>query len=476
MRHDLRENLAPLLTLAGAAVAGPALLLGFVGHHAVHLSGTVHFAGVGVSALAAAAAAVALTAVGARRNDGRTVLVGTAFSVMAALLALHGLATPGILIGQNGLIALTGGATLPVGGAVLALTALPSLRRPRDVRRLVVLEGALIAAVLALGALGMLDPSLVPGVPAAGSAAALTLLAVGLAFYALLAVRALNTYVLTRRANDLVVVLGIAWLTAALPPALMLNYVQLGWWLGHGFELAGIVLVGIAVARDLQRAEASHPLVGDLRGASLVDAEEAFLGGRVRSLMLRLAEKDESTEEHTRRVALRAVHVGEELGLPPGRLRNLAMGGLLHDMGKLQVPDSILKKPDDLDERERAVVQCHTTWGYRLLGDLGGFPEPVRRLVRDHHERLDGTGYPAGRTADDLDLDTRILTVCDIYDALISARIYRAAWTHDRALGLLRDEAGTALDVRCVAALERVLANERPVARHATVRQPLHAT
>jgi HD-GYP domain-containing protein (c-di-GMP phosphodiesterase class II) len=216
-------------------------------------------------------------------------------------------------------------------------------------------------------------------------------LAVGLVLDALLAVRALNTYLLTRRAGDL-------------------------------FVVAGIVLAGIALTRDLQRAQASHPLVGDLRGASLVDAEEAFLGGRARSLMLRLAAKDGSTQEHTRRVALRAVYVGEELGLPPGRLRNLARGGLLHDMGKLQVPDSILKKPAALDERERALVHCHPTWGYRLLGDLGGFPAPVRRLVRDHHERLDGSGYPVGRTADDLDLDTRILTVCEVYDALISTR------------------------------------------------------
>ena len=86
------------------------------------------------------AAAVALTIVGARRNDGRTVLLGTAFTVMAALLALHGLATPGIILAYNGLVGFTGAATLPVGGAVLALSALPSLRRPRGVGRLLVLQ------------------------------------------------------------------------------------------------------------------------------------------------------------------------------------------------------------------------------------------------------------------------------------------------------------------------------------------------
>ena len=76
----------------------------------------------------------------------------------------------------------------------------------------------------------------------------------------------------------------------------------------------------------------------------------------------------------------------------------------------------------------------------------------------DHHERLDGAGYPHGRTALDLDLETRILTVCDVYDALLSVRVYRDAWTHDKAIGLLREQSGSAFDPGCVAALERVLA------------------
>ena len=96
-----------------------------------------------------------------------------------------------------------------------------------------------------------------------------------------------------------------------------------------------------------------------------------------------------------------------------------------------------------------------------LLGELGDFAADVRRLVLDHHERLDGSGYPRGLTQAQLDLETRILAVCDVYDALISPRVYRDAWTQERALGLLRDGAGELFDPRCVAALERVLAAER---------------
>ncbi len=126
-------------------------LLRFYGHKMVMFGWQVHFIGVGVSALVAAIAAIALTVVGVRRNDGRAVLVGTAFTVMAALLAIHGLATPGVLIGMNGVIALTGAATLPVGAAVLALSALPSLRRPTNLHALLLLDALAVAVVIALG-------------------------------------------------------------------------------------------------------------------------------------------------------------------------------------------------------------------------------------------------------------------------------------------------------------------------------------
>ncbi len=148
----------------------------------------------------------------------------------------------------------------------------------------------------------------------------------------------------------------------------------------------------------------------------------------------------------------------ERQGPPDG-----AIGGLVHDIGKLSVPDAILKKPAALDDDEYEVVQGHPEWGNRLLSELGGFSQAVRHLVRDHHERLDGAGYPRGLSAEEIDLDTRILTVCDVYDALISKRMYRPAWAHEDAMALLRRESGTAFDARCVAALERVVTGETAV-------------
>ena len=460
MRSLLRAQTASALLVCAVGVALPAATLILIGRKEAHPGALVHFYGVGFTAVAATVAAVALTVVGARRSDARTVLVGTAFSVMAALLALHGLATPGMLVGFNGLGAFTGGATLVVGAAILALAALPSVNRPQSVHRLLVLQVILLLAVVLVGTVGMLVPDLVPSVPEASSPLALALLAFGLLLYAFLGVRAINTFLLTRRNADMLVVIGLSFLGTALVGALVLSYMQLGWWLGHGFELLGILLVSIPVAIDLRRAQPSRSLTGGPRAGELVQAEHAFLGARVRALTMRLAEKDEYTEGHTRRVALRAVLVGEELGLAPNRLRVLATGGLLHDIGKLSVPDEILKKPDSLDDDEFAVIKRHPEWGHKLLGELGGFSDSVRRLVLDHHERLDGKGYPNGRSASDLDIETRILTVCDVYDALLSVRVYRDAWTHDKAIGLLHEQTGEAFDASCVRALERVLARD----------------
>jgi HD-GYP domain-containing protein (c-di-GMP phosphodiesterase class II) len=442
--------------LAGCAVV-PVAVLWLFGKRMVMPPLWVHFYGVGVSALVATTAAVLLTTAGARARDGRTVIVGGAFSVMAALLAVHGLVTPGVLVGPNGLIALSGGATLPVGAAVLVLSGLRYFMAPSSIPRVIALQCGLVALIASVSLVGVLAPGVVPPVPAPRSAAAWALFAVGLLLFGAVSVRAANTYLLTRRFADLVVVIGLVLLAAALYGAMVLSFMDLGWWLGHLFEVVGIALVGTSAAYDLRRGRRSRPLAGDLRAVEIVVSEEAYLGARVRALMVRLAEKDTSTEEHTRRVAALGVEVGEQLGLSSTRLRSLAIGGLLHDIGKLSVPDSILQKPASLDEDEYAVIKLHPERGCELLNELGGFDDGVKRLVLNHHERLDGQGYPRGLDPSELDLETRILTVCDVYDALVSTRVYRAAWSVEDALALVRKESGTAFDLRCVDALIRVL-------------------
>jgi HD domain len=451
----------PVLALGILLAIGPPSLMHFIASEQVAWGGIAHALFVGASAGAATVAAVVLTVAAARRGDGRSVMIGTAFAAMASLLVLHGIATPEVLFDDYGVVAFSGAATIPVGGALLALCTLPVLRGPRAVRPLLALQAALLTGIAGLGFVGLAFPNTVPGVPEPRSAAAWIALAVGLTLYGVVGWRAFRTYRLTHRGADLLVVVGVFWLASALAAALLLSYLDLGWWIGHGLEVLGIAAIGVPVALDLRREAQSRPLLGDLSPCELVAAEEAFLGSQVRALTRRLAERDEYTEVHTRRVALRSVQVGVALGLTPERLRVLAAGGLLHDMGKLSVPDEILKKPASLSDDEYEVVKRHSQWGDELLAQLG-FPREVRRLVRDHHERLDGSGYPFGAYGDQLDLETRIIGACDVYDALISPRVYRGAWTHEQALGFLHEHAGTVFDARVIDALDTVLERERP--------------
>jgi hypothetical protein len=170
-----------LAMLAAWAVGFPALLHYF-GHREAHFTAPVHFWLVATTASVAAASSIGLTVAGARARDGRTVLLGAAFSTMTALLAIHGIATPGIVVGANGIVALFGGASLPVGGAVLALSALPAMRRPFCIKWVIALQIALAVVVIGLGTLGLLVPSAVPSVPRAGSAPAILLLVAGALF------------------------------------------------------------------------------------------------------------------------------------------------------------------------------------------------------------------------------------------------------------------------------------------------------
>jgi hypothetical protein len=130
---------------------------------------------------------------------------------------------------------------------------------------------------MGLGVSAILSPSLVPSIPSASSPAALATLAASLLLFFLVGARAFRTFLLTRRVSDLVVAIGIVWLGTSLVAALTMTYMQLGWWLGHGLELDGILAVGIPVALDLARSVQSRPLSGDLHASDLVLAEEAFL-------------------------------------------------------------------------------------------------------------------------------------------------------------------------------------------------------
>ena len=352
----------------------PLLVLLSVGSTPVDLTSEAHFWPVVIAGGTAAVVATGLTLAGVRARDGRVILLGTAFSTTTALLMVHGFATPGVVVGMNGVIALAGGLSIPVGVGLLALTAIPGLRRPKRIAPLLVLQAVLAVGVLSLGAVALAFPSIVPMVPKAASPPAIALMVFGIGCLLVLSHRAVRTHTLTHRPADLLVVAGCAWLGVALFAQLWMGPGNVAFYGGHALEIGGIALIGIPTVLDLARVGASRPLVGDLTAVELVAAEEAYLGTRIRALLELLADRDASTEEHTRRVALLAARVAEELKLPACLRRDLAVGGLLHDVGKLSVPLEILQKPGPLDDAEFSEIRRHPEAGRKLLDELGGFP------------------------------------------------------------------------------------------------------
>jgi len=169
------------------------------------------------------------------------------------------------------------------------------------------------------------------------------------------------------------------------------------------------------------------------------------------------------TFEHSVRVAALAVGFGRHLGLSAELLWPLEVGSLLHDVGKIGVPDAVLLKPGPLTRKERLLMERHTLVGCAILEPLG-LPAEVLAVVRHHHERWDGRGYPSGLVAGDIPLLARLASLADAWDAMLSARPYRTKLGRLSALQEIRDQAGGQFDPKLAAAFFKFLCDSRDLA------------
>ncbi|CAM4094822.1 HD-GYP domain-containing protein [Deinococcus marmoris] len=173
---------------------------------------------------------------------------------------------------------------------------------------------------------------------------------------------------------------------------------------------------------------------------------DAACDAALRSLALILEARDSETRGHTDRVTELALRMAGALCWSPSQTRALRWGAYLHDIGKLDVPDAVLLKPGPLDAAEWTVMRSHVEAGLRFAAGLDALPEASLRVVRDHHERWDGQGYPAGKGGNEISLEGRVFALCDVYEALVSERPYKVAWTHEAALAEIGAQAGRHFD------------------------------
>lgn len=248
--------------------------------------------------------------------------------------------------------------------------------------------------------------------------------------------------------------------------------------------LFGRVMKGLVTAQELRHAQANlqeqHAAVSELsdtviQQAQKLDEYAATLEDRVRQrtaeleeaqldavTMLAVAtrEKDEDTGGHIQRIQRLTRATATALGLAAREAEALGRAAILHDVGKLHVPDAILRKPGPLTPEERAIMQQHTLSGERILPDRPFFAA-ARHIARSHHENVDGSGYPDGRQADAIPLEARIVRIVDVYDALTNRRSYKEAWPPERAREFLLENRGRMFDSDVLTAFIGVL-DERP--------------
>jgi len=215
----------------------------------------------------------------------------------------------------------------------------------------------------------------------------------------------------------------------------------------HARAAAGEMPAGPAMEAILAHGLPGHlPLIG-----ALSTAEDTLFIGDTRQ---------EAVAGHTDRVTRLAERLGERLGLDFDERRELRWGAYLHDLGKISLPDEILLYEGPLTAALRRQMQGHVQEGVRLAGQLPFLPQSVLDVIGAHHERWDGAGYPLGLRGEEIPLPARIFAICDVYDALSSARPYKKAWERADTLAYLRAVSGEQFDPQVVTALLDLLDGE----------------
>jgi putative nucleotidyltransferase with HDIG domain len=250
------------------------------------------------------------------------------------------------------------------------------------------------------------------------------------------------------------------WIVLGVPPKVQLKA------MGAVYLIdAGLAPIGLAVA--FAAAESSNAVVLALPLVALLTVFSHERRGRIdRELELRdayrgtafllgdVVEADDAyTGAHSRQVVDLTMSVVDELGLSPRDRRDAEFAALLHDVGKVRIPNEIINKRGPLTAEERAVIETHTIEGERMLHRVGGLLGSVGRIIRSCHERYDGSGYPDGLAGEQIPLVARIVACCDAFNAMTTDRPYRAALPHAEAVAELQRHSGTQFDPRVVDAL-----------------------
>lgn len=424
---------------------------------------THHFYIVSTTALVSLAISVIVGLIGLRQRNLQVVYVSLAFISLAAFFSMHGLATPGFILHDfTALVGVAAQLSVLTMSFWLLVASLPATNRFSAGlgRYAIFLLSVYTPAIILLGALALSNPLLAELIPVTNEplkyvTGALTFIMAAAAGY-----RYWQSYRYSSFPFQLAIAYTGGWIgvTQIIITTGITFYAS--WWVYHFLLLFSVIATIIGLVIQYRRGDS---IVRSILGLFSADPAERLAAGispSVRSLIQTTEARDPYTAGHSYRVSQGAFDLGTALKLAPEDLRILVQGGLVHDVGKLEVPDAILNKPGPLTKEERKAIESHPVIGYELCARLG-FMAPELAVIRSHHERLDGAGYPDGLGGDKIPLLVRILSVIDVWDALTSARAYRPAWPEAEALEYLQQNQGTQFDPQLVDAWTGVVTAHR---------------
>ena len=385
----------------------------------------------------------------------RTVFLALGFVAVAMIFATHGLSTPGFIVPGTQYpyaVVISAGLSELVGALFIFLSVLPATTpgarwvRDHGAHLMVVAFALLLAYVGTM----MFKPDWWGFVPTTHPwdtiFASATMLMLGYS-----ALRYLSAWRLTHLPGQFAMVCALVLLAESQVSMYYGVVWAASWWLYHVLMLAAFVtlivgwVVEAARAKSLVVFSRAIELRDELNRATVATPEA------LARLEAAIASKDEYTRHHMTRVAAYAVAIAREMRLDEATTRMTEVTGLLHDIGKIRVPDAVLMKPGPLTDDEYAVMKEHAAWGEHITRQSKVLSH-VSRAVGAHHEKFSGNGYPNKLVKNDIPIEARIVAVADTYDALTTNRVYRPKRSVAEAVVEMRRVSGTQLDPQCVEA------------------------
>ncbi len=454
--------------LAVAALAAPmvlfAVLLAAPRLDPPIMAFTFHFYVVGFTALAAAIACAIVIASARTLRQTRLLFLGLGFFAIAGIFAVHGLATPGFIADQYyASVSVSAWLSVAAGSAFVAMSV---VGLPRRLEQLIERNGrtffaVTMAAIFTYIALSLTVESWLDWVPIRERGVQWSLGFGSMALIGFAIWRYYQSYLFARLPSQLAMVAALVLLLEVQAIILWGPVWHLSWWLYHGLYAITFVVLFAGWAIEARRSGTVRAIADALSMRDALAQLNRGLEAPIVQLVDAVEAKDLETFGHVRRVSAHALAIGRRFGLSPSELRSLVLAAEMHDVGKISIPSSILAKPGPLSEEEFAVVKTHTIRGDEIAQQVAAL-QPLAGIIRRHHERLDGSGYPDGLSGDEIPLLSRIIAVADTYDAMTSKRPYRDAMSHVEAMAELFRLRGVQLDPNCVDAFAAVLAESGP--------------